>query len=146
MPVKFSAIKVVSLGLLIGLQVCFGIKNNAEANQPVGMVVCEALDGTYRREDSMIFAALSQEEQGFDLLIVDELGQSILSLDKHLVVQAAGSIEGQEIIPWNLVAYQGEPLQLSSDGSFSLEMFVSPYSICEFRGRAVLLQSAPDEY
>ena len=115
----------------------------AQAIESVGTVSCAAVDGSYNNSRSMLFALLEPTEQGADLLIVDEMGQSILSLDQDGVVTAASSIESQTLSPWNLVAYDQSPLSLDSEGNFKLQMMVSSRSGCMFEGRAIVLPRSP---
>ena len=115
----------------------------AQSIESVGTVSCAAVDGSYNNSRSMLFALLEPTEQGADLLIVDEMGQSILSLDQDGVVTAASSIESQTLSPWNLVAYDQSPLSLDSEGNFKLQMMVSSRSGCMFEGRAIVLPRSP---
>lgn len=68
-----------------------------------------------------------------------ETEQFVLTLDQNLVVQEASSLVGQTLSGWNLVAYDGTPLQVSPDGTFSLTMMVSTRSTCSFEGTAISL-------
>ena len=69
-------------------------------------------------------------------------GRFLLKLNQNLVVQEAYSVEGVEYLPWNLVAYDGSPMQINQDGSFLLVMMVSTRSSCEFRGKLEFLGDA----
>ncbi len=127
----------------IGLMSLSAVVAPAQAIESVGTVSCAAVDGSYNNSRSMLFALLEPTEQGADLLIVDEMGQSVLSLDQDGVVTAASSIESQTLSPWNLVAYDQSPLSLDSEGNFKLQMMVSSRSGCTFEGRAVVLPRSP---
>ena len=127
----------------IGLLVLPIVAVPAQAIESVGTVSCAAVDGSYSNSRSMLFALLEPREQGADLLIVDEMGQSILSLDQDGVVTAASSLNSQSLSPWNLVAYDQTPVSLDSDGNFKLQMMVSSRSSCMFEGRAVVLPQSP---
>lgn len=127
----------------IGLLSLSTVAVPVQAIESVGTVSCAAVDGSYRNSRSMLFALLEPTEQGADLLIVDEMGQSILSLDQDGVVTAASSIESQALSPWNLVAYDRSPISIDSEGNFELQMMVSSRSGCTFEGRAVVLPRSP---
>lgn len=114
-----------------------GSKSNSGCNtlgKVIGEVDCYSTDRS-KRHDSILFAALESMEGGFNFLMIDNRGRYSLLLDRNLRVQEAYSIEGNTRVPWNLVAYQGEQLQIASDGTFKLRMMVSTRSSCEFRGK-----------
>jgi hypothetical protein len=136
---RFRHLLVLGSAVLCGV----GFSVEAIAREPVGRVECGSTDGS-TRSDTMWFAALSPSPGGLNLLIVEETGPFVLTLDQNLVVQAASSLVGQTLSGWNLVAYDGTPLQVSPDGTFSLTMMVSTRSTCSFEGTAVFLEGAEE--
>jgi hypothetical protein len=113
----------------------------ANPSHSVGRVECQSTNGP-DRTDNLYFAALTPEAQGFNLLIVENAGQHILTLNERLVVQKASTIQGQSLTSWNLTAYDGTPVQLSPNGGFRLAMMVSTRSSCTFQGPITFLQGA----
>jgi anti-sigma-K factor RskA len=112
----------------------------AIASDPVGTVTCSSLDGT-DRTNSILFAAIQSSDHGVDLLIVEEIGTKVLSLNSELQVTAASTLQGQTLSPWNLVAYDGAPVSITEEGAFSINMMVSTRSSCQFEGIAIFQQS-----
>ena len=109
---------------------------------PVGSVICSSMRGE-GRQNEIAFSAISPEGQGgYTLSIVEDTGSHILSLNQSLQVTNASSIEGQSLVPWNLIAYDGKPLSVNRDGTFSLDMMVSTRSSCQFRGTAIFLKGS----
>ncbi len=119
-----------------------GLTLPVKPSPAVGTVDCGSGRGGEDRKATLLFAALSPGPTGYDLLLVDQQITAVLSLDSKLVVQAASSLQGQQLLPWNLVAYDRQPLQLSKDGKFSLGMMVSTRSACRFQGTVQFLQGA----
>lgn len=114
---------------------------HANTSNAPGRVECQSTNGP-GRTDNLYFAALSPEAQGFNLLIVENAGQHILTLNERMVVQKASTIQGQTLTPWNLTAYDRTPVQFSQNGGFRLAMMVSTRSSCTFQGPVTFLQGA----
>lgn len=132
--------KSKSFALLISLLLCVGVSPNAVAQtDPVEGVRCSSTDGS-QRSSRISLATVQPTSQGYDLLIVDDVGTYIFTLKPDLTIREVSSLEGEERIPWNLTAYDGSPISLSlHDGTFAIEMMVSTRSFCSFQGRAQIL-------
>lgn len=130
--------KSIAFAGLVAVSLALGTASQASAT-PVGSVSCGSVNGDERRS-AMAFSAISPAEGGYTLLIVEETGAFVLSLNQNLQVTEASSLEGQTLVPWNLVAYDGSPLAIAPSGDFSLEMMVSTRSACQFRGTATFLE------
>lgn len=130
--------------LLISLLVCSGVTFNAitqTATATAEVVQCSSTDGS-ERSNPIFFSAVQPTSQGYDLLIVEEQGKYIFTLKPDLTISEGSSIQGQELIPWNLAAYDGSSISLElQSGTFTIEMMVSTRSFCSFRGRAQILNS-----
>lgn len=137
---------VIFLLTLIGISSAqTAVAEQTKANQPAtGAMECNSVRGNPNTRQ-IWFAAIQSTASGFDLLIVEELGNHLISLNKKLVVQAAGTIGDQKITAWNLVSYDGKPLVVKKDGTFSLGMAVSTRSFCQFQGTARFLGQAGAE-
>jgi len=117
----------------------------ADAAEAIGSVQCASVgrgsDG-YKSDRPLYFAALEATDSGYDLLLVEERGKHLLSLNGKRVIIAAGTLNGQTIVPWNLVAYNKQPVQIEANGKFLLEMMVSTRSYCRFTGVVQVLNRA----
>ncbi|WP_143467690.1 hypothetical protein [Leptolyngbya ohadii] len=109
---------------------------------PVGTVSCRSMSGETRQSPIAFSAITPANDRNYSWVIVDDIGIHILVLNQALQVISAGTVEGQTISPWNLVAYDSKPLTLDRNGTFSLDMMVSTRSSCQFQGTTVFLQGA----
>lgn len=123
--------------------------SNSNKNESIGEILCGGYSqdpnpefGDYRNRRLMLSATIETDNGEFKLWIRETDGRFLLKLNQNLVVQEAYSVEGVEYLPWNLVAYDGSPMQINQDGSFLLVMMVSTRSGCEFRGKLEFLGDA----
>jgi uncharacterized protein YjbI with pentapeptide repeats len=109
---------------LISNRDCRGTSNLNE-NESIGEILCGGYTqdpnpefGDYINRRLMLSATIEPDNGEFNLWIRETDGRFLLKLSQNLVVQEAYSVEGVEYFPWNLVAYDGSPMQINQDGSF----------------------------
>jgi hypothetical protein len=135
--------KLTSIGMaaLVSMATGMVMATQVRANS-VGSVTCSSMRGEVQQRDMAFSAIRPSDEGGYTVLIVEETGTTVLSLNAQLQVTNASSLEGQILMPWNLTAYDDSPLKIEPSGAFSLSMMVSTRSSCEFQGTALFLQGA----
>lgn len=118
-------------------------KAQPQAQRIIGEMACGNVSGgnDYNANTSDLSAArLEVAPNGYTLYLTKTSKDIMrLELDNNLVVREASSGDsdsGEGWLPWNLVAYQGDPWEIEENGNFSMDfMYVSTRSVCSFKGK-----------
>ena len=128
---------LVALALVLGP----GAAAIAAPRAPLGQVQCASIQGS-QRNNALWYASVEPNDTGFTLVLSEDLGTHVLTLNPDLTVSSAGTLDGAQVMTWNLVGYDGSPIELRQDGQFVVDMMVSSRSTCRFEGKANFLQGA----
>lgn len=125
----------------LALMVSPGAEAIATPRAPLGQVECASIQGS-QRDNALWYASIEPNATGFTLVLSEDFGTHVLTLNPDLTVASAGTLDGAQITTWNLVGYDGSPIELRQDGQFVVDMMVSSRSTCRFAGKAQFLQGA----
>lgn len=125
----------------LALMLSQGAAAIAAPRAPLGQVACASVQGS-QRNNALWYAAIEPNETGFTLILSEDFGTHVLTLNPDLTVASAGTLDGAQIMTWNLVGYDGSPIELRQDGQFVVDMMVSSRSTCRFDGTVKFLKGA----
>ncbi len=128
---------LVALALVLGP----GAAAIAAPRAPLGQVACASIQGS-QRNNALWYASVEPNDTGFTLVLSEDFGTHVLTLNPDLTVASAGTLDGAQVMTWNLVGYDGSPIELRQDGQFVVDMMVSSRSTCRFEGKAKFLKGA----
>lgn len=133
------------------LQLGWSSPSQAQTDNPVGSVTCATTIDRFatKKVRAIQSATLRNSNQGYILALSEAEMEHELKLDRQLIVQSAqtkNKNEGKWGM-WNLISYQyqPQPIQIQPNGTFSIEMFVSTRSICEFKGQLEFREGAKSQ-
>ena len=128
----------------------------AQKPPSVGMVRCAFVYRKGReRTGKIISASIKPTAEGYSLTMIEENEEEhVLNFDKNLYLQSAGTKDfyrvyrAGDLIPWNLIANSAYPpvaLEIQSNGSFHINIWVSTRSVCDIEGTAQFVNGAKNE-